>query len=152
MEIGWKSQNKNGTIIIDDLIGEGIVWRCVDEWKDGEHVIRTSDLVFKVKGAKHSDTKTKQTASVDVELMNSIHEFANAVVTEHRLEKMADLLKQDGKEIVPENTGAFLKLVAGDILKEETDTLTASGLEWKKAAPVVNTLAKQWFLSAGTGL
>jgi hypothetical protein len=145
-------------------IGEGIVWKCVSDWinptsidrgDDGDgslHYIMTSDLIFKVKGEKHSDTKVKKTATVDVELMNSIHEFANAVTTDHRLEKMLDLLKQEGKEAVPENMGAFLKLVANDILKEESDTLEASGLEWKKAAGVVNTIARQWFLSPERGL
>jgi hypothetical protein len=143
-------------------VGEGIVWRCVSEWNfkgdvnnDGNLTdvtlivpkIRTTDLVFKVKGEKHSDTKVKKLVTVDPVKMNSIHEFASSTVTDHRLEKMIELMTQDGNELDVKNTGIFLGLVGRDILKEEGDTLDASGLERKEVMPVINTLARQWFLS-----
>jgi hypothetical protein len=32
------------------------------------------------------------------------------------------------------------------VIKEETDRLEASGLEWKDVANVVNAAAKQWWM------
>lgn len=123
-------------------IGEGVVWRCVSEAKP----IQTDDLIFKVKGPKHSDTKTKQTASVDVEKVRTIKEFAEKVVTDHRLEKMIELLKQSGAAIDVKSTGAFLKLVGSDVIKEESDMIDASGLTRQEVMPNVNLLARQWFM------
>ena len=124
-------------------IGEGIVWKCVSDWDN----IKTDDLIFKVKGAKHSDTKTKQTATVDIEKVNSINEFAVNVTTDHRLEKMVDSMKQSGFDLDIKNMGTFLKLVGNDVLKEESDVIEASGLEKKEIMPAVNKIAKQWFMT-----
>jgi len=136
-------------------IGEGIVWRCVSNFEyprnSGSDVsmvkIKTSDLVFKVKGEKHSDTKVKVTASVDVEKVQNIKQFAENVVTDHRCEKMIEKLKEQGLTVDVKNTGAFLKLVGADVLKEESDVIDASGLERKDVMPAVNNVAKNWFLS-----
>jgi len=134
-------------------IGEGIVWRCVSSWNianvpdELDAIIKSHDLIFKVKGPKHSDTKVKTTATVDIEKVNSINEFAANVCTDHRLEKMLDQLIQSGLELDVKNTGNFLKLVGADILKEESDVIEASGLERKDVMPAVNLLARQWFLT-----
>jgi len=136
-----------------DGIGEGIVYKCISVWNlpaipdDLDVSIKTSDLIFKVKGPKHSDTKVKTTANVDVEKVNNINEFASNVCTDHRLEKMVEKLKEAGIEMEVQSIGQFLKLVGVDVLKEETDTLEASGLDRKDVMPAVNALARQWFLT-----
>jgi hypothetical protein len=56
-------------------VGEGIVWSC--EYKGVVHR-------FKVKGERHSSSKVKTLASVDVEKINSIKEFVDYAVTESR--------------------------------------------------------------------
>jgi hypothetical protein len=122
-------------------IGEGIVWRCISKAE-----IKTSDLIFKVKGAKHSDTKVKTTANVDVEKVQNIKQFAENVVTDHRAEKMLEKMKEAGIAILAENTGHFLKLMGSDVIKEESDTIEASGLDRKEVMPAVNKLSGQWFL------
>jgi hypothetical protein len=105
-------------------IGEGVVWRCISEWTENNlNQIKTTDLIFKVKGEKHSDTKVKKLANVDVEKVNSINEFVEKVLTEHRLEKMLELIKQDGYELIPQSIPFFLKLIGQDIIKEELDTM-----------------------------
>ena len=124
-----------------DGVGEGVVYRAVSKCE-----FKTSDLIMKIKGEKHSDTKVKKTATVDIEKVNSINEFASNVVTDHRLEKMIEKLKEAGKEVDIKNTGEFLKLVGADVLKEETDTIEASGLDRKTIMPAVNNSAKQWYL------
>lgn len=153
MEIKWKSNNSTDTGSFEiNSVGEGIVWRCVSIWnvpgvpEDLDAVIKSHDLIFKVKGQKHSDTKVKKTATVDVEKVNSINEFATNVCTDHRLEKMLDKLLQAGLALDAKNTGEFLKLVGSDVIKEELDVMEASGLNRKDVMPAVNLLARQWFL------
>lgn len=122
-------------------IGEGIVWRCISKCN-----FKTHDLIFKVKGPKHSDTKVKKTASVDIEKVNSINEFTANVCTDHRLEKMIEKMVETNVEIDVKNTGVFLKLVGGDVLKEESDTIDESGLDRKDVMPAINVTARQWFM------
>jgi hypothetical protein len=133
-------------------VGEGIVWRCVSVWNvpttDADtFTIKTADLIFKVKGEKHSDTKVKKLAAVDIEKVNSIKEFVSTVVTDHRLEKGIAFLQEGRTEpLEPKDISAFLKWVGSDVLKEEGDTIDASGFDRKEIMPKVNHAARQWFL------
>lgn len=117
-----------------DLVGEGVVWTTA---------FRGNTLRFKVKGEKHSASKVKTLASVDVERMNSIAEFVDAAVTAIRL--------QQGLEHVPareaQHTGAFIKWVVGDVLKEESDTLEANGFTTKEVTSRIAAAARTWFLA-----
>lgn len=134
-------------------IGEGIVWVCTEygqrelDARRGDG-IKTSDLIFKVKGEKHSDTKTKTLAPVDVEKMEAIAELAEAVATEHRFEKGLDFVKLQNPNVdimammyVPQ----FLKWVGQDVIKEESDMIAASGFDVKDVTKAVNQLAREWF-------
>ena len=123
-------------------VGEGVVWKVLK----ATGMQHTDELIFKVKGAKHSDTKVKTTVEVDVEKVANARAYADAVITDHRLEKMVEKLKEQGIALDIKNTGSFLKLVGADVIKEETDRLDASGLAWKDVANVVNAAAKQWWM------
>lgn len=117
-----------------ELVGEGVVWTTV---------FRGNTLRFKVKGEKHSSSRVKTLVPVDVERMNSIAEFVDSVVTPSRL--------RQGLEHVPEreaqHTGAFIKWVVGDVLKEESDTLEASGFTTKEVTSRIAAAARTWFLA-----
>jgi hypothetical protein len=117
-------------------IGEGVVWKCELQ----------PNIRFKSKGEKHSDTKVKTIVAVDVEKVNSIREFVANVLTDHRMEKMIDLMKQEGLTIEPKHTGNFLKLVMNDVLKEETDTFIQSGFVWKDLTAPLSKTARDWYL------
>lgn len=112
-------------------IGEGLVFSAVDR----------PDLKFKSKGEKHSSSKVKILNSVNEEEIKSYLEFVDYACTENRLKQ--------GLEHVPsrsnEHTGAFLKWVANDILKEESDTLVSNNIEWKRVAGMVAKKASEWF-------
>lgn len=70
-------------------IGEGVVWACVtDGWND-------SGTWFKVKGEKHSVSKVKTLAAVDVEAVATMKAFVDSVVTEARLEQGLDNLVRE---------------------------------------------------------
>jgi len=144
MEIKWKAltSDQSGSFTVENLVGEGVVWK-VAKASDIPHL---NELIFKVKGPKHSDTKVKTTVEVDVEKVANARAYADAVITDHRLEKMVEKLKEAGVDLDIKNTGAFLKLVGQDVIKEELDRLEASGLTWKDVTASVNAAAKQWWM------
>ena len=116
-------------------VGEGIVWEHIND--EGQM------LSFKVKGEKHSSSKVKVLANVDIEKVNSVKEFVDTVLTESRLQQAWNELNQPTiKEL-----GLFLKWINNDIVKEESDTLEASNLTIKDVGPDLSKQAKQWFLA-----
>ncbi len=125
-----------------NLVGEGIVWTCTSS----HDTIETQDLIFKVKGSKHSDSNVTTLAPVDVEKANSVFEFVKSVATDHRLEKMIEKLKEAGHKLEPQSIPHFLKFVSEDVIKEESDTISESGLEMKVTMGALSREARQWFL------
>jgi hypothetical protein len=122
-------------------IGEGIVW-----WAEHRDDFNTEGLVFKVKGKKHSETKVKTLAPVDVEKIANIRVLVDAIVTPHRLEKRLQAMNEEGTATDIRNTGVFLKSVSADVMKEERDTLEASGLPMTDIMQRVVATAKQWYV------
>lgn len=118
-------------------VGEGIVFTC----------ITNQDLKFKSKGEKHSASKVKTLNSVDTELMSSINELVDSVVSENRLEQGISVLKENGIENDSKNTGEFLRWIVTDVLKEEKDTLEASGLDEKKVKNAIVQKSRIWFMN-----
>ena len=122
-----------------DGVGEGIVWKCITLPYTG------SEFMFKVKGEKHSASKVRTLAAVDTERLENIESLVESLVSENRLLQGLDYLRASGLEIDQTNTGAFLKWVVGDVLKEESDTITESGFEKKDVTPFMSKKAKIWF-------
>ena len=115
-------------------IGEGIVFA---------YMIGGMRHTFKVKGEKHSVSKVKTLAPVDIELLNSINEFVAYAVTVPRLEQAAEeVLKGDFDR---KNLGAFIKWVSTDIVKEESDVLEKNGLDMRDVGSKLSKAAKAWF-------
>jgi hypothetical protein len=120
-------------------IGEGIVW--THTLKDG------SRYVFKVKGEKHSSSKVKKLATVDIEKINSVKEFVTYAVTENRLNQgVEQVFTINNKQIDIKDTGIFLKWVVSDIFKEERDTLAANNLTSKDVSGEISKVARNWLL------
>lgn len=122
-------------------IGEGIVW--VPD-KDSD----VSDLWFKTKGLKHKDAG-KETKRIEIDPIKVANKkaFIEAVLPEWRLEQGISQLEQDGLLIIPQSTGEYLKWICKDVLKEETDVLTANGLCWKDVQGDVCKAARQYYLT-----
>lgn len=121
--------------------GEGIVWKSVTEPYVG------GDFMFKVKGEKHSSSKVRTLAAVDIEKINSITECVETIVTENRLQQGRAYLTGQNLEVTVENIGAFLKWVANDCLKEETDTIEGSGLAKKDVCNGISKKARTWYFA-----
>ena len=126
-------------------IGEGVVWGCVPR-NEEEQVY--AGMRFKVKGEKHSVSKVTKLASVNPEKVASITAFVENTVTENRLQQMRDKLVE--MELDPtdmKNIGTFIQYVNRDIIKEESDTLEASGLATKDIGGKVASLARNWYMT-----
>lgn len=121
-------------------VGEGIVWHCATD--------PSSEYWFKVKGEKHSASKVKTVASVDVEAVTKINEFVAMAVTEARLEQaLHNLINEQLKPFDMTSMGDFICWVHQDVLKEEADTLQASGIEYKKLGRPIAQVARRWFVT-----
>jgi hypothetical protein len=125
-------------------IGEGIVWSA--QYKAPDDVIY--HLQFKVKGQKHSATKVKTLASVDVEKVKNITEFVNYAVTENRLLQGYDeLFTKPGIPATSKDIGNFIRWIITDVAKEETDTMEANKLDIKDVSKSASTKARIWYQS-----
>lgn len=118
-------------------VGEGIVFTCISN----------QDFKFKSKGEKHSSSKVKTLNPIDVEAMAGINEFVESAVSENRLEQGISFFKENNIEIDAKNTGQFLGWIVKDVLKEESDTMLANGLDEKKVKNAIVTKARVWFLN-----
>lgn len=112
-------------------IGEGIVFQCTTN----------KDLIFKSKGEKHSVTKVKKLNSVDVEKLESVSKFADYALTENRLNQGLENVDLDIK-----NIGLFIKWIANDIIKEESDTLEGNNLTYKDVSGAIANKSKLFFI------
>lgn len=122
--------------------GEGIVWTSVNS--DG-----TEQLInFKTVGKKHTESKTKQLVEVDLELVNSCKEFVEIVVTENRLNKGLQYMKEMNLSTDDmKNVKAFMDYIVKDIREEEMDRITESNLDPKLLYPKINEKAKKWYIN-----
>lgn len=117
-------------------IGEGIVWTC--EFKGVVHR-------FKVKGEKHSSSKVKTLASVDIEKLNSITEFIDYGVTESRFNQALENIFPNNEPIDLKKMGDLIRWVINDVIKEESDTLVKNGLEPKDVNKHVSNRVREMF-------
>lgn len=131
-------------------VGEGVVWTCVsDGWN-------SSGTWFKVKGEKHSVSKVKTLAAVDVEAVANLKAFVDSAVTEARLEQgLWNLVHEQLKPLEMTSMGDFLRWIYNDVLKEEQDTIVANGIDPKKLGSAVANVARPWYVkkvNEGVGL
>ncbi len=123
-------------------IGEGVVF--TDE---------TKIYSFKSKGEKHSTSKVKTIANVDVEKIKKIKDFIDYAVTENRLNQGIEYLKEMNKELDISSIGDFLRWLANDVLKEEQDVITENGLDndLKAIMKSVSNKGRKWFMDKING-
>ena len=120
-------------------IGEGIVWMHTSP--------EFGNVRFKTKGMKHKGTKAQRLVEIAPEVIASRTAFVEAVLTESRLEQGLAYLREHGIAYSLDNIGTYLQWIGKDVIKEESDTLAASGLDKSQVMKSVNHEAKQWYLS-----
>lgn len=122
-------------------IGEGIVWRYEDEV--------FGELIFKVKGEKHSVSKVKTVAVLTEEDLARIGKATDAVdtfATTVRLEQGISKLGEMGLDITMKNIGTYIKWVCTDINEEEGDIIEAAMLDRKVLMHGVTAKAKTFYI------
>lgn len=118
-------------------IGEGIVWSF-------EHKGHTHR--FKTKGDKHSVSKVKKVASVDVEKINSIIEFVDYAVTKNRFEQgLQEVYGHNMNDLDITKIGDLLRWVIKDIMEEEMDTMVKNNLEPKDVNKYISNKTREMF-------
>lgn len=123
-------------------IGEGIVWRYEDEV--------FGELIFKVKGEKHSVSKVKTVAVLteeDLARIANAKDATDTFATTARLNQGIDKLRELGLELEMKNLGVYLKWVSQDILEEEGDVIEAAMLDKKELMKNVTAKAKNHFIT-----
>lgn len=110
---------------------------------------RDSRYWFKVKGEKHSSSKVKVLAAVDVERFAQRDALVAAIVTDNRLAQGLELhVNEFGRALDMRGIGEYLRWVINDIIKEEADTITASGFAVKELGKPISDIAKRFYISA----
>jgi hypothetical protein len=118
-------------------VGEGIVFTAS---YNGDR------YVFKSKGERHSTSKVKTLVSVDIEKLNSLKEFVEYAVTENRVNQAIGIVFPNNEPLEMKKIGDVLRWIVNDILKEETDTMMANGLEPKEVSKHIPAKAKEFFM------
>ena len=117
-------------------LGEGLVWVSYD------YPVR---LYFKSKGEKHKKGGERTQVAVDPEKVANISALVDLILPEWRLEQGFDYLRTENIPLANTSTGEYLKWIAKDILKEETDRIAANPYPWKEIQGTVMTRAKDYF-------
>ena len=116
-------------------IGEGVVWTCV--YNGTTHR-------FKVKGEKHSVSNVTTLAPVDTEKLQGVQAFVDYSVTPNRLEQgIQQVFGEDTPAI--NRMGDLIRWVLNDIISEELDTMTDSGLEPKDVNKYISNKVRAMF-------
>jgi hypothetical protein len=124
-------------------VGEGIVWSAISCDNPDFNI---SGLIFKVKGEKHSSSKVRTLAAVDVELIKKIDELVDYLATDNRLKQGLDVLKSNGVDTDDsKNTKLFIDWVRNDVIKEEKDVILKSELDFGKVMGKVSSRAGQFY-------
>ena len=131
------------------LVGEGIVWEIDMSASVFNPKLTNSfgGMRFKTKGEKHSASKVKTIAQVDETKVKNVNEFVEFACTENRLNQGLDKLTEMGLERTSKNTGEFIRWIMGDIIKEEIETLAASGLTTKDVTSQIASKARQFYMN-----
>ena len=137
-------------------IGEGLVWTPgLIQWDTVDHPLDwtcyDSRLWFKTKGEKHGNAAVKSTVKVRVQAdrVDDMNALVAEICPEWRLQQGVTELAAQGVEREKKNTGAYLKWIATDVLKEQKDMIEASGFESGIVMGEISKIARIfWFKEA----
>lgn len=126
-------------------IGEGIVWHALMTEELEQLGLTQRDLLFKTKGDKHCNpgTNNKVKVAVSAERVHDMNELIAKILPDWRLNQGLEHVSAKDRSA----TGEYLKWVSQDIIKEESDTILASGFEVKIVMAEASKKARQFFFS-----
>jgi hypothetical protein len=147
-------------------VGEGIVWTLVESTDEERPLKRDVLWNFKTKGEQFSTVSKPKTGPTAARVpvgptksQQAAVQFADYVLTERRFEQGLEyLLLEQSRKGVPESeqnaldpklTGAFLKWVADDAIKEEKYKMTELEANEKDVRKEIGMRARKWFVRKG---
>lgn len=131
----------NKILIFDiELTGEGIVWESFNEHMKKRYI-------FKTKGEKHQNSKVKTLTTVDVEALENMNSFIEYAVTENRMMQGIDKMVEMHIPIEMKSTSEYLRWVYNDVIKEESDTMEANGIDPKKVGSAISAKARVFWMN-----
>lgn len=117
-------------------IGEGIVWSTT---------LNGNVHRFKVKGEKHSSSKVKTLAAVDVDKLENIQSFVEYAVTESRFKQALENVFPNDEPIENKKLGDVIRWVVNDVVKEEMDTMVENKIEPKDVNKYLSSKVRDMF-------
>lgn len=117
-------------------IGEGIVWHTN---------FMNKFYRFKTKGEKHSVSKVKRVASVDVEKLDSIKEFVEYSVTQNRFDQAIENVFNGEEVLDMSKIGEVIRWMNRDINQEEEDVMVKNNLTNKDVAKYIAQRTKKMY-------
>jgi hypothetical protein len=126
--------------------GEGLVFVPLPNQGSTIERFKYSSLTFKAKGEKHRVTKQKVAVQIDPEVVRSIEQFVDVMVTPARLEQGVREVSKGEIVFNSKLIGPFIGWVCKDIKKESTAELDAAGLEWNQVTKAVTNSARKWYM------
>lgn len=115
-------------------VGEGYVYTSV-----------CGRYKFKMKGSKHKVSEKSIRTPEELQALEDVTNFVGSVVLEPRLAQGIDYLNELGIPVESKSTGAYIKWVVQDVLKEEGDLISSLGLNKTNVTKEVSRVAREYF-------
>ncbi len=117
-----------------------------EDWKVSEFLKWLMLNGFKlVKGEKHSSSKVKTLAAVDVEKLENIQSFVEYAVTESRFKQALENVFPNDEPIENKKLGDVIRWVVNDVVKEEMDTMADNKIEPKDVNKYLSSKVRDMF-------
>lgn len=123
-------------------LGEGLVFYPTSEGHNSFQ--QFGSLAFKAKGEKHRTAGVKAPVQLNPEVVDSMTQFVDLVLTEARLEQ--GVVEACEGKYDRRFTSQLIAWANKDILKECTAELEVNKLEWKAVSKVISRKAAAWLL------
>ena len=98
-----------------------------------------------MEGEKHSSSKVKTLAAVDVEKIESIQKFVDYAVTESRFNQALENVFPNQEPIDTKKLGDVIRWVVNDVIKEEMDTMVENKIEPKDVNKYMSSKVREMF-------
>ena len=129
-------------------MGEGLVYYPISFSQNNGTILRDhmSKFMFKAKGEKHKNFKTRKAVELDPEVIATVEAFVDEVVTEARMEQaVTEGAKGEfDMKLIGPVIGWFNKDVKKDIDNGEIDL--PEGVEWKLVNKPMTTRLRKWYM------
>lgn len=120
--------------------GEGIVWKTRTRYDNPAFWFKSKGDEFAV-----SAQNRLPPSALEIENLDRVRNFAQAIVTENRLQQGWDYLEETRVKRNMSSVGHFLRWLTQDCLIEEQREMAEANIEKQKLKPEIVRIAKVWY-------